>query len=192
MKLHHVLPLALAAGAVLPRTDQRHREKFARRRLRHRRPVPIAAAAALVGASLLLACDITQEHIDEASEVLAGATVASGTYPTDAQVSAGATLQATHVGGSSWRWLDRAGWPHAFAVVTFGTNGRAIWHMEANDEPWIGAPFWRVSSSGLFAMSHNRDYWHEVQTPGVQVDQNHVCFHHIADPCALLMQRVTP
>ena len=36
MTLHHVLPLALAAVAAQTRTEQRHREKFARRRLRCR------------------------------------------------------------------------------------------------------------------------------------------------------------
>ena len=48
----------------------------------------ITATAALLAIVALVACDITQEHIDEASERLAAATVATGSPPTAAEIAA--------------------------------------------------------------------------------------------------------
>ena len=53
MTLHHALPIALAAAAAATRADQRAGD---RRRVRHRRPIPIVAAAVLA-VTVLLACE---------------------------------------------------------------------------------------------------------------------------------------
>ena len=156
----------------------------------------ISTASFIVVVAILLgACEITQEHIDQASEQLARATVASGSLPTSTQVSAGTTLQSAHLSGSSWRWVYGEDWPNAHAVVTKGSNGRLIWHMYSDaKEP--GPPlddnvFWRVSG-GLLGLSINGQTWREMSSAGVRVDQNTVCFAFGGQSCYLVLQRVTP
>ena len=63
-----------------------------------------AATVSLMIAALA-ACDITQEHIDEASERLAEATVAIGSPPTAEQIAAAVPLRFEHLAGSSWRFV---------------------------------------------------------------------------------------
>lgn len=174
--------------------DQRPPETFAKRRMRCRRPIPIAVAAA-AALMVMLGCDITQEHIDQASEALANATRAIGSMPTATEVSAGSTLQSTHLAGSSWRWIYGEDWPNAHAVVTLGTNGRLIWHMYS-DPKHPGSPmndnlFWRVSG-GRVGLSVDGQVWQEFVSAGVRVDQNTVCIAFGGQRCHLVMQRVTP
>ena len=154
------------------------------------RALPKFAVVTLV-ALIAVACDITQAHIDEASDRLAEATVASGSMPTVAQVAAGSTLQSTHLAGSSWRWINRGDWPNAYAVVTLGSNGRLVWHVESSGD-LDNTKFWRVSTAGIFAISADNQYWREANGSGVTVDQNTVCLPLGDQSCALIMQRVTP
>ena len=61
--------------------------------------------AGLVAALALVAGDITQEPIDQASERLAQATVASGSPPTAEQIAAAVPLVASHLAApATWTW----------------------------------------------------------------------------------------
>ena len=180
MKLHHVLPLALAARAVLIRNAQRLRETFVR-------PIPIAATATLA-AGLLLACDITQQHLDETADRLAEATVASGNFPTSAQINAATPLQAGILAGSNWRMVLRGDWPHARAVASLGTNGRIVWHVATDQE----SPYkhWRVQN-GALELTDSVDNWH-TRWPGLVINDDNVCLSIGGeDRCYIVFQRVT-
>ncbi len=143
------------------------------------------APAALLATGLLLACDITQEHIDQASERLANATVAVGTAPTAAQITG--PLQASHLAGSSWRLIHVANWPHAEAVVTLGTNGRVVWHV--GQSRYTDTTHWRVQNGAL--VIGNPGNWRGPAAGGF-VDANNVCLEFQGDRCADALQRVTP
>lgn len=137
----------------------------------------------------IVACDITQEHIDTASERLAEATVASGSYPTTAQHAAGRALVQADLAGSSWRMVDRPGWPHAEAVMTLGSNGRVVWHVA---EPrLLNWHHWRVQSAAL-EFSERGSTWSGRAAGGLRIDANTVCFTHNDDTCGFVLQRVTP
>ena len=99
--------------------------------------------ALVLVALVVTACDITQEHIDDASERLANATVAVGHPPSQSQASAGENLRTAHVAGSSWRIVEVEAWPHAMAVVTLGSNGRAVWHV--GESRFLQWHHWRVT-----------------------------------------------
>lgn len=144
------------------------------------------APAALLVAGLLLSCDITQEHIDQASERLANATVAVGTAPTAAQITG--PLVASHLAGSSWRLLDVSDWPHAEAVVTLGTNGRVVWHV--GHSRYTDTTHWRVQNGAWVIGSPGN--WRTPGPAGGFVDTNNVCLEFQGDRCAWALQRVTP
>ena len=171
--------------------EHRGREKFARRRMRQRRQIPIVTAAAVL--VMLGACEITQEHIDEASERLSQATVASGSYPS---ATGGRTLQSSDLAGSTWRIVERSSWPKAMSVVTLGSNGRTVWHHHSHSEAWDQwFSEWRVSGGGVFTLD-------DIQTgsgganpfsgAGIRVNENNVCIAWGGDACGYVFQRVTP
>ena len=141
----------------------------------------------LLAAGLLLACDITQEHIDEASERLAEATVATGSPPTAAQVAAAEPLQRQHLAGSTWRLIEVSKWPHADWVVTLGSNGRLVWHVTpAYTQHWT---HWNVAGGSFSFSGGDRGSSGPIQ--GRRVDVHTIC---LADggPCEMVLQRVTP
>ncbi len=146
----------------------------------------IRTAPALLAACVLLACDITQSHIDQASERLAQATVAIGAAPTTVQITG--PLQESHLAGSSWRLVDVANWPHAEAVVTLGTNGRVVWHVAHSR--YADTTHWRVQA-GAFEVGIGGSDWRSGGTGGF-VDANNVCLEYAGDRCAWVLQRVTP
>ena len=180
MNLHHALPLA-------PVADQRPRETFASRRMRQRRPIPILVAAVIVWI-LLPACDITQQHLDQAADHLATATVATGSFPTASQISAAPSLQTSHLAGSNWRMVLRGDWPHARAVASLGTNGRIVWHLATEQE----SPYrhWRVQG-GALELTDDSSNWH-TRWPGRRIDANNICCNLGGDQCGIVFQRVTP
>lgn len=150
----------------------------------------LAALTALVFAVVIVAaCDITQSHLDQAADRLAGATVATGTAPTAEQIAAGITLEQSHLAGSSWRLIEVADWPHAMAVVTLGTNGRTIWHTgESHLLKWH---HWRVKS-GALQFSASANYAAPASLAGRRIDPNTACLTDSDNPCGYVLQRVTP
>ncbi|MDD9986765.1 MAG: hypothetical protein OXQ31_10875 [Spirochaetaceae bacterium] len=142
---------------------------------------------------VLLGCDITQEHIDQASERLAEATVATGSPPSAGSV----TLRAEHIAGSTWRMIhmEASRWPHADAVVTIGSNGRLIWHAVSGALENFGkASHWSVDGSGALQLWYERGGRQSAWTNpsrGTYVDQNHACLGWVGS-CELVLQRVTP
>ncbi|MDE0219059.1 MAG: hypothetical protein OXJ90_07300 [Spirochaetaceae bacterium] len=189
MSLHRALPFQ--------EDDQRPREKFDRRRMRHRRPIPTPAqrplllyGAVLVGALVMLAaCDITQDHIDQASEQIANATVANGSPPTAAQIAAGVALKTDHIAGSTWRLIAVSAWPDAEGVVTLGSNGRAVWHVHT-DHRYSELGHWKVTA-GVFEMADSATSWRGGHA-GIRIDANTVCLESGGNRCSYLLQRVTP
>ena len=179
--------------APLPPTSRRHGPGGGRMTARQFGAIVLSAVV-----FALSACDITQEHIDEASERLAEATVAVGDPPTQAEIDAGVPLRTEHLARSSWRIIDVDEWPHADMVVTLGSNGRTVWHVAPG---WLlTAKHWRVRN-GVFAFSDDGTVWDRSVATGIQVDDNTVCLagnrddpngNSHKDPCRFLMQRVTP
>lgn len=174
-----------------PKTYERDREPFARRRMRHRHPIPIATLVLMVAA-----CDITQEHIDEASDRLADATVAAGSPPTAAQIAAAVPLRREHLAGSAWRLIElqrmsgmpnSAGWPHAMAVISLGSNGKVVWHMSVHSDLERDRTHWGVSADHQFYLGWGGGII--TQFAGRTVNANTVC---LGDPCQGVLQRVTP
>ena len=134
-------------------------------------------------------CDITQEHLDEAADQLANATVATGSFPTTAQISAASPLEAADLSGSNWRMVLQSDWPHARAVVSLGSNGRTVWHVATAQE----SPYrhWRVRN-GILELTDDTDNWH-TRWPGRTIDNNNVCLSIGGDDrCYIVFQRVTP
>lgn len=154
--------------------------------------IRIARPAALLASCLLLACDITQEHIDEASERLAQATVATGSYPSAA---GGRTLQFGDLAGSSWRLVERSKWPNATSVITLGSNGRTVWHHHTHYEAWDQwFSQWGVSG-GVFMLDDDQPGnggANPLAGAGVRVNANNVCVARGSDECGYVLQRVTP
>ena len=174
--------------------------------MRQRRPIPNLAAAAIVGLKVVLVlagCEITQEHIDQASEKLAEATVADGSPPTATQIAAAVPLRREHLAGSSWRLIElqrmsgmpnSSGWPHAMAVISLGSNGKIVWHMMVHPELERDRGHWGVTNT--------RDHqfyfaWAEGvgniknSYAGRTVDTNTVCLGGTST-CDGVLQRVTP
>ena len=160
--------------------------------MRHRRHR--TAPAALLAAGLLLGCDITQEHVDQTSERLAEATVAVGSVPTQAAVDAGSTLQASHLAGSTWRLIEVSAWPDAVGVVTLGSNGRAVWHVDRSIYNLSAAGHWEVTA-GVFSMGDQRSFsagsLDRCGVAGIRVDANTGCLLGGSE-CGYVFQRVTP
>lgn len=123
MTLHHVLPLAMAATAARARFDQRAGEPFARHRIRHRRPVPLAVAVATV-AVVLGACEQTTPvsnpvyaskvltvrtadfTVEAAPGVTASVATAEHSVPAiTAEAIAGGMVAAYITGQDSGRWM---------------------------------------------------------------------------------------
>ena len=147
-------------------------------------------AAATLAVGILLACDITQEHIDQTSERLAQATVAIGSPPSTSALAASVTLQFEHLAGSTWRMIEVEKWPHAEAVVTLGSNRRAIWHVHTNPRhSELG--HWNVTDSGFFVMSDSATSTGAGHA-GVRVDANTACLEWSGSLCGYVLQRVTP
>jgi hypothetical protein len=146
--------------------------------------------AALLAAGLLLACDITQEHIDQASERLAEATVATGSPPTQAAIDTGTTLQQGHLAGSTWRLIAVSAWPDAEGVVTLGSNGRTVWHVHTySRHSELG--HWKVTAAGVFTMGDSPSSWRGGHA-GLRIDANTVCLEWAGSDCGYVLQRVTP
>ena len=83
--------------------------------------------------------------------------------------------------------IERPRWPHAEAVVSLGTNGRTVWHVAP--DYLLDVLHWRVSGGRLiFAIDTLPDGRGLV--PARRVDRHTVCLDQ--QPCAWIMQRVTP
>ncbi|MDE0220015.1 MAG: hypothetical protein OXJ90_12155 [Spirochaetaceae bacterium] len=146
------------------------------------------AAAIVAAGTIVAACEITQAHIDEASERLAQATVMVGSAPSQTAIAGGTALQSGHLSGSSWRIGEVSDWPTAVAVVTMGTNGRTVWHVAPSH--LHAHTHWSVSGGSLrFTGTHARSV---AAMPGVRVDADNVCLEDRGNTCGLVMQRVTP
>ena len=145
------------------------------------------AATVSVMIVALAACDITQEHIDEASERLAEATVATGSPPTVEQIAAAVPLRFEHLAGSSWRFVEMSKWPDADWVVTLGSNGRVVWHVGPNR--LTDTTHWRVQGS-RFTVGDGANWRGEHQA--LRVDADHACLEFQGAACWGVFQRVSP
>ena len=139
----------------------------------------------MVGA--LAACDITQQHIDEASERLAEATVATGSPPTAEQIAEAGPLRFEDLAGSSWRFVEMSKWPDADWVVTLGSNGRVVWHVGPNR--LTDTTHWRVQGS-RFTVGDGANWRGEHQA--VRVDADRACLEFQGTACWGVFQRVSP
>ena len=140
--------------------------------------------AAVVAVGLFVGCEITQEHIDAASEQLAEATQAIGQPPSAVAVAAAAPLRREHLAGSTWRIVEVADWPDAAVVVTLGSNGRTVWHVAPahlqSSMHWAVVGGGALVFGGLPAMA------------GLSVDADNVCLRDGSAACAYVVQRVAP
>ena len=139
------------------------------------------AAVAIV--VVVAACDLTQETIDEVSEALADATVASGSPPTSELYNAGRPLRESDVAGSPWRKVVASKWPHAVAVMTLGSNGLVVVHVGPGH--LHGVMHWRVVDGALVLVGFS-------PMAEVVIAADTVCLADSGAPCGIVIQRVTP
>ncbi len=123
--LHHVVPL-LAASAAVPRAEQRAGESFARRRARHRRPIPIVIAAA-AAVLLLAACEEGPGSKAKGAYASKTFTVDQADFTIEADPRAGITASVAIVEYSVPAITSTAVQEGMVAAYLTGTTGAANW-----------------------------------------------------------------